>query len=72
MTRAEDEQARLRSELRAVCDSLGDGGQSKLARMIGRSPRTIRNKLSAKSRLTLSDERAIHDALRELEQKTPA
>jgi DNA-binding transcriptional regulator YdaS (Cro superfamily) len=63
MTSAEDEQARLRAELRAVCDSLGYGGQSKLARMIGVDPRTIRNKLSGSTPITESDALAIQKAV---------
>src|SRR5262249_34090090 len=63
MTSADDEQARLRVELRAICDSLGYGGQTKLARMIGRDPRTIRNKLSGQTPITESDELAIRQAL---------
>jgi hypothetical protein len=67
MTAAEDEQTRLRVELRAICDSLNDkrgtGGQTKLARMIGRSPRTMRNKISGKSPITQADELAIRQAL---------
>jgi hypothetical protein len=63
MTPADDEQARLRVKLRAICDSLGYGGQSKLARMIGRSPKTIRNKLAGKSPIAQSDELAIRQAL---------
>src|SRR5271157_5907608 len=33
------------AELRALCDSLNPGEQSKLARMLGCSPRTMRRKL---------------------------
>ena len=35
-------------ELRAICDSLNPGGQSKLARMIGVNTRTLRRWLSGK------------------------
>jgi hypothetical protein len=62
-----------RHDLQAVCDSINDecgtGGQTRLARMIGVDPRTVRNKLACKSKITRSDERAIHDALRELRQQ---
>jgi hypothetical protein len=55
------------ADLRAICDSLNDehgtGGQTRLARMIGRSPRTIRNKLSGQSPITQSDELAIRQAV---------
>jgi hypothetical protein len=67
MTPADDEQARLRAELHATCDSLNDGhgtgGQSRLARMIGVDPRTIRNKLSDSTPITLEDELAIQKAV---------
>jgi hypothetical protein len=55
------------ADLRAICDSLNDergtGGQSRLARMIGVDGRTIRNKLSGKSPITLEDELAIQKAV---------
>lgn len=52
-----------RSELRKICDSLNDergtGGQTKLAGMLGWTARTMRNKLSGKTKITRSDELAI-------------
>lgn len=51
------------SDLRKICDSLNDergtGGQTRLARMLKRSPRTVRNKLSGKTKITQSDILAI-------------
>jgi hypothetical protein len=41
--------------LRAICDSLGWGGQTKLARLLDYDSRTIPNKLSGKSRIAQSD-----------------
>jgi AraC-like DNA-binding protein len=66
-----------RSDLRAICDSLNDelgtGGQSKLARLLGCHHCTVWRKLNGRSPITWLDERAIHDAQRELAQKeTPA
>jgi DNA-binding transcriptional regulator YdaS (Cro superfamily) len=53
--------------LRAICDTLNDergtGGQSRLARMIGVDPRTIRNKLSGSTPITESDTLAIQKAV---------
>jgi hypothetical protein len=51
------------TSLRRICDSLNDargiGGQTKLARLLGCDPSTIRRKLSGKSKITHSDELAI-------------
>jgi hypothetical protein len=67
MTPAEDKQARLRVELRAICESLngerGTGGQSKLARLLGWHHSTVWRKLNGKSRITPSDELAIMKAM---------
>lgn len=46
------------SKLRTVCERLGEGGQTKLARLLGWDPSTIRRKL-ASDEIKLSDEYAI-------------
>jgi plasmid maintenance system antidote protein VapI len=55
------------AELRKICESLnderGNGGQTRLARMLKRSSRTIRNKLAGKTKITQSDVLAIERAL---------
>jgi hypothetical protein len=67
MTHAEAEQARLRSHLRAICDSLNDehgtGGQTRLARLCGWHHSTVWRKLNGRSRITPSDELAILKAI---------
>jgi hypothetical protein len=55
------------ADLRAICNSLNPGGQSKLARMIGVDPRTIRNKLSGSTPITESDALAIQKAVEKAE-----
>jgi len=67
MIPGDDKQAELRAEVRAICNSLGYGGRGKLARMIGRDPRTIRNKLAGKSPITESDALAIQKAVEKAE-----
>lgn len=54
------------SELRIICDSLNPSGQTKLAGMLERTPRTIRNKLAGRTRITLADELAITKAMESL------
>jgi hypothetical protein len=55
------------ADLRAVSESLNDGrgagGQTRLARMTGLSPRTIRRKLAGQSPITESDTLAIQKAV---------
>jgi DNA-binding transcriptional regulator YdaS (Cro superfamily) len=50
-------------ELRAICNVLNDdrntGGQTRLARLLGCDPSTIRRKLSGKSKISRADELAI-------------
>ena len=49
--------------LPAVCDSLSDerrtGGQTRLARLLGWDPSTIRRKLSGDTKITKADELAV-------------
>lgn len=52
--------------LRSICDSLNPGGQSKLARMIGVNPRTIRRWLAGTSDIPSLVELAIQQALADL------
>lgn len=47
------------AELRSVCDSLNPGGQTRLAELLGWTPRTMRNKLAGKTAITRSDELAV-------------
>ena len=49
--------------LRTICASLNPGGQTRLAKLLGVTPRTIRNKLSGKTPITQADELAIRQAL---------
>jgi DNA-binding transcriptional regulator YdaS (Cro superfamily) len=51
------------TELRSITNSLNPGGQTKLAVMLGWSPRTVRNKLAGKTSITRADELAIVKAL---------
>jgi DNA-binding transcriptional regulator YdaS (Cro superfamily) len=53
-----------RTDLRRICNSLNPGGQTKLARRLGWSDRTVRNKIAGKSSITLADELAIQQALK--------
>jgi DNA-binding transcriptional regulator YdaS (Cro superfamily) len=61
-------------ELRSICDSLNPGGQSKLARMLGVSPRTVRRWVAGKYEIPTAIDLAIQQALNaELSVKeTPA
>ena len=58
------------ASLRAICDSLNDergtGGQRRLARLLGWHYSTLWRKLSGLSRITQSDELAIHQAVTSL------
>jgi hypothetical protein len=47
------------SALRRICESLDPGGQTKLARLLGWNPSTIRRKLSGRSKISKADELAI-------------
>jgi hypothetical protein len=53
--------------LRHICDSLNDergtGGQTRLARLLGWNPSTIRRKLAGQSKITKADELAIRAAI---------
>jgi DNA-binding transcriptional regulator YdaS (Cro superfamily) len=50
-------------DLRAICESLGPGGQTKLARLLGSHHSTIWRKINGKSPITQSDELAIRQAI---------
>jgi hypothetical protein len=50
-------------ELRALCDSLNPGGQSKLARLLGWHYSTLWRKLAGKSKITRTDELAMRRVL---------
>jgi DNA-binding transcriptional regulator YdaS (Cro superfamily) len=60
--------------LRRICDSLnnerGTGGQTKLARLLGWHPSTIRRKLSGKSKITKADELAIRSVIADLKSSS--
>ena len=47
------------TELRAVCDSLNPGGQTRLARLLGIHPTLMRKKLAGKVGISRVDELAI-------------
>jgi DNA-binding transcriptional regulator YdaS (Cro superfamily) len=53
------------AELRSICDSLNPGGQSKLARMLDVSPRTMRRWLAGKIGIPAVVELAIERVLQE-------
>jgi len=57
-----------RSELRSLCENLNPGGQTKLAGMLEWTPRTMRNKLAGKTRITKADELAIERALQKAKE----
>jgi DNA-binding transcriptional regulator YdaS (Cro superfamily) len=47
------------AELRAVCDSLNPGGQTRLARLLGICPTLLRKKLAGKVGISRVDELAV-------------
>ena len=51
------------SELRSICDRLNPGGQSKLARKLGVSPRTMRRWLAGKCEIPSMVGLAIQKAI---------
>ena len=51
------------ADLRKICDSLHPGWQTTLAGLLGWTPRTMRNKLAGKTKITKADELAIERAL---------
>lgn len=51
------------AQLRSLCESLGRDGQTKLAKLLGVTPRTIRNKLSGATPITQMDGLAIRQAM---------
>ena len=55
-------------ELRAICDGLNPGGQSKLARMLKWDSSMIRRRLSGDTKITYSDELAISQAIGSVRQ----
>jgi hypothetical protein len=55
--------------LRYICKSLDPGGQTKLARLLGWNPSTIRRKLSGKSKIRKDDELAIQKVMSDMAQK---
>jgi DNA-binding transcriptional regulator YdaS (Cro superfamily) len=65
MTPEEKEQEKRRIRLRATCKSLGNGGQSKLARMLKWDSSMIRRRLSGETKIAYSDELAIAKAIEE-------
>lgn len=53
-------------QLRRICNSLNPGGQTRLARLLGWNPSTIRRKLAGESKISKADELAIRFVLSEL------
>jgi DNA-binding transcriptional regulator YdaS (Cro superfamily) len=51
------------AELRSICDKLNPGGQSKLARMISVSPRTMRRWIAGKVEIPALIDLAISKSL---------
>ena len=58
-----------RSELRSLCEKLNPGGQTKLAGMLEWTPRTMRNKLAGKSKITKADAMAITHVMECIKKK---
>lgn len=57
------------AELRAICDSLNPGGQTKLAGMIGMHPTLLRKKLAGKVKIRKVDEFAIEEAVKQFNRQ---
>jgi DNA-binding transcriptional regulator YdaS (Cro superfamily) len=51
------------AELRAICDSLNPGGQTRLAELLGWDASTIRRKLSGATKISRADQLAILKAV---------
>lgn len=61
MTPDQEQQAR-RIRLRALCKSLGPGGQSELARLLRWDPSMIRRRLAGATKISYADELAFAKA----------
>jgi DNA-binding transcriptional regulator YdaS (Cro superfamily) len=51
-------------QLRAHCDSLNPGGQTKLAKLIGMHATLLRKKLAGKVKIRTVDELAVEEAVK--------